>query len=454
MEILQTIWTSLITPNEGVMSFIFNDFGFPFIFIELTLYMLLFTSVLNISSTKKQKIIYILSSVFISFISILIFPKMYVNYINMITCPLLVKYIFKTNLFKGILAEIIPVAIIVLIETFISMLFYLILNMNYETIYDMPITRMFIVFFAYVSIYILYRLSKHFDFHIKFIDNITLKNKSVLLINSIIGIITIAMQIYLIIFYNNNLPFFIIIISIITMFAYFFISIYSLIKTSKLEITSRNLEEAQLYNKTLQILHDNISAFKHDFANIIQSLGGYVQTEDLEGLKKYYSQLLSDYQDVNSMSILNPNTINNPAVYSLLTAKYYKANELGIKFNIEIFFYFNKLNIEDYKLTRILGILIDNAIESASECEERQIYLEMFNGFNSSSKSITIKNTYNNKEIDINKINKKGYTTKTDNSKPHGLGLWEVQQIIKKAKNINLITSKNEEYFIQKIELN
>ena len=454
MEILQTIWTSLITLNEGVISFIFNDFGFPFIFIELTVNMLLFTSVLNISSTKKQKITYVLSSSFISFISILIFPKIYVVYINMITWPLLVKYIFKTNIFKGLLAEVIPTIVIVFLETIITKLFNLLFYIDYNMLYTIPLYRISSVILIYACIYGIYKLNILFKVDFKFWENINIKNKLVLLINSIIGIITIAMQFYLIVFYNNNLPVLVVLISMITLSAYFFISIFSLIKTSKLEITNRNLEEAQLYNKTLQILHDNISAFKHDFANIIQSLGGYVQTEDFEGLKKYYSQLLSDYQDVNSMGILNPSTINNPAVYSLLTAKYYKANEVGIKFSIEIFLDFNKLKIEDYKLTRILGILIDNAIESASECEERQIYLEMFNNINSSSQSITIKNTYNNKEIDINKINKKGYTTKTDNTKPHGLGLWEVQQIIKKTKNINLITSKDEEYFIQKIEFN
>ena len=454
MEILQTIWTSLITPNEGVISFIFNDFGFPFIFIELTVNMLLFTSVLNISSTKKQKITYVLASAFISLISILIFPKIYVNYINMITCPLLVKLIFKTNIFKGLLAEIIPTIVIVIFETIFGKFFYLIFKIEYQAICSIPLARFSIILCIYFFVYLLYRLSKKYNLNIKFPDHVNIKNKFILSSNLIIGIITIAMQFYLIVFYNNNLPFLIVLISMITLFAYFFISIYSLIKTSKLEITNKNLEEAQLYNKTLQILHDNISAFKHDFANIIQSLGGYVQTADFEGLKKYYYQLLSDYQDVNSMGILNPSTINNPAVYSLLTAKYYKANELCIKFNIEIFLDFNKLKIEDYKLTRILGILIDNAIESASECEERQIYLEMFNNINSSSQSITIKNTYNNKEIDINKINKKGYTTKSDTSKPHGLGLWEVQQIIKKTKNMNLITSKNEEYFIQKIEFN
>lgn len=453
MEILQTIWEALTTPNEGIISFIFNDFGFPFIFIELTVNMLLFTSVLNISSNKKQKITYVISSSLITFLSVLIFPKIYVTFINMITCPLLVKFIFKTNIFKGLLAEIIPTIIIVLLETILGKVFYLIFHIEYETICNISLTRFSIVFCIYFSVYLIYRLSKHLNLNIKFIENINFKNKCVLIINSIIGIVTIAMQIYLIIFYNDNLPFLVILISMITLFSYFFISIFSLFKTSKLEITSQNLEEAQLYNKTLQILHDNISAFRHDFANIIQSLGGYVQTKDLEGLKKFYSQLLSDFQDVNNLTILNPNIINNPAVYSLLTAKYYKANELGIKFNLEIFLNFDKLNIEVYKFTRMLGILIDNAIESAAECEDKIVSVEMFNNLNSASQSIVIRNTYKNKDINIYRINEKGYTTKTDKSKPHGLGLWEVGQIIKKTKNANLITTKDNDYFIQRLEL-
>ncbi len=47
-----------------------------------------------------------------------------------------------------------------------------------------------------------------------------------------------------------------------------------------------NLEEIKLYNKTLTILHDNIRSFKHDFANIITGIGGYIHTNDMEGLKK------------------------------------------------------------------------------------------------------------------------------------------------------------------------
>ena len=54
MEIFQTIWTALSTPNEELIQI----FSIPLIFIEVTVAMLLFTTILNISSAKKQKMIY------------------------------------------------------------------------------------------------------------------------------------------------------------------------------------------------------------------------------------------------------------------------------------------------------------------------------------------------------------------------------------------------------------
>ena len=57
----------------------------------------------------------------------------------------------------------------------------------------------------------------------------------------------------------------------------------------------------------------------------------------MNGLKKYYSQLLKDCQSVNNLTALNPDVINNPAIYSILASKYHKANELGIHINLEVF---------------------------------------------------------------------------------------------------------------------
>ena len=52
--------------------------------------------------------------------------------------------------------------------------------------------------------------------------------------------------------------------------------------------------------------------------------------------------------------------------------------------------------------------------------------------------------------INIEKIYEKGYSTKPHNT---GLGLWEVEKILKKHKNITRFTSKDNKLFKQQIEI-
>ena len=54
------------------------------------------------------------------------------------------------------------------------------------------------------------------------------------------------------------------------------------------------------------------------------------------------------------------------------------------------------------------------------------------------------------KDVDLNQIFNKGISGKANHT---GLGLWEIQQILKKNNNINLYTNKNEKYFIQQLEI-
>jgi len=170
----------------------------------------------------------------------------------------------------------------------------------------------------------------------------------------------------------------------------------------------------------------------------------------MQGLKQYYSQLQEDCQKANNLSALNPDTVNNPAIYSILASKYHKADSLGIKVNLEIVLDLNKLNMKIYEFTRILGILLDNAIEATSECNEKFINVTIRNDFNSPRQLLIIENTYKNKDVDIERIFEKGYSTKDTNT---GLGLWEVRQIISKNKNLNLHTDKDEKLFKQQLEI-
>ena len=112
MQILQNIWTALTTENEGFVALI----NIPLSFIEAYISMLIFTSILNISASRKQKIIYvILLSSLACFIRFII-PDPYGTFINFIAFPIFVIILFKTSLLKAFSAEIIPIFLFGIID--------------------------------------------------------------------------------------------------------------------------------------------------------------------------------------------------------------------------------------------------------------------------------------------------------------------------------------------------
>ena len=103
-----------------------------------------------------------------------------------------------------------------------------------------------------------------------------------------------------------------------------------------------------------------------------------------------------------------------------------------------------------YDFARILGILLDNAIEASSESDEKIINITFRNDSKNSRQLIIIENSYKDKNIDTDKIFEKGISGKENHT---GLGLWEVRQILKKTNNANLFTSKTDELFSQQLEI-
>ncbi len=453
LEILQTIWLALTSPNEGLTSIIFNKFGIPFIFIELTVNMLLFTAVLDIKFTKKQFMQYLLLSFITSCIPNILLDKPYSSYINMIVCPILIHYIFNVSLLKSIIAEMVPSIVTVALELLCSKFYLLVFDTSYELAFPTPIFRLSITFMIYLVMFLLYLLIKKFKYTLLFSETLNKNSRVVIFLNSIVGIVTIGTQFYLVTYYNNTLPLGIIILSILTLSAYFFISIFSLLKTAKLDVTSQNLEQEKYYNTTLKLLFDDIRTFRHDFGNIVQAIGGYIDTNDIDGLKQYYKQLKIDCEDIKSLEMLNPTAIDNPAVYSLLTAKYHKATSSGIEMKIHISLKLTTLNMKIYEFTRVLGILLDNAIEACENCDDKIINLEIRRDEKSPRQLLLIQNTYFDKTVNLDRIREKGYTSKKDDGKPHGLGLWEVNRILKRAKNLNLYTTKDSIFFTQQLEI-
>ena len=82
MVILNKIWLAISTPNELLL----NIITIPIFLIESYLMLSLFTAILNINCYKKQKIIYILLTSFVSILS---------NYILPDVINILINYIFQ-----------------------------------------------------------------------------------------------------------------------------------------------------------------------------------------------------------------------------------------------------------------------------------------------------------------------------------------------------------------------
>ena len=78
----------------------------------------------------------------------------------------------------------------------------------------------------------------------------------------------------------------------------------------------------------------------------------------------------------------------------MLTSKYHEASAKGIDVNIYYLLDLNDLHMGIYEFARILGILLDNAIEAAETSKEKVIYISFG------------KDTKNNRNITQNAIEK------------------------------------------------
>ena len=448
MDILQTIWTAMSTPNESLVRIIF----IPFTYLEVFVVMLYYSTILNIQSSNKKKLIYVLIYGTIANLFIVVTPLSYIVFVNIIIWPVLIFFILKTSILKALLAEVITIVTTSILDYVFANVFLRLFNITTEMVLQIPIYRLISFLSMYLILFLLTIVIKVFKLNVKILDNVNTKTKILLIINTLLIVLVVCMQFYLITFYSSNMPLLITIINIISLIAYFGVSIYSIINSSKLQTTQLSLDNANTTIHSLQILHDELRTVKHDFNNMVNCIGGYVLTEDIHGLKKYYQQLLEECNRTNNLYALSPQVINHPAIYHMLATKYYEADQMSVQIFLNVFLDLNEIekHMRILDFTRILGILLDNAIDAAKECDKKEINVTFRKDVDNRMIMVIIQNTYRNKDVDTEKIFLKGLTSKENHS---GLGLWKVRQILNKNNNLNLYTTKNDEYFNQQFEI-
>ena len=418
MNVLNNIWLALSTPNEELVKF----FSIPLLMlIEAPLSFALISNIFNIKFKTKQKLIYIIITGIIAVIANLFIGWPYNIVFNYATAFIILYFVMKLGFTKSTIATLFPSIVFNLVGSLLANPYLDLLNITYEQNNSIFIYRVPFNLLTYLIVFILILILKYRKVTLNILEDFDKKTKSIITINFVFGFITIFSQGILSSKYIDILPIEFTFFNFIFLLAYFCLSFYSLAKIMKLVTTTKKLESAEEYNKTLHILHDSVRGFKHDFDNIVTTIGGYIKTNDMDGLKSYYSQLEEDCSKVNNLYVLDPDIINNPGVYNLITAKYNEALEKGIKVNLTVLLDLNDLHMKIYEFARILGILLDNAIEASSECDEKILNIVFRNESKNNRNIILIENTYKDKDVDIEQIFNKGVSGKQNHT---GLGLW------------------------------
>lgn len=108
----------------------------------------------------------------------------------------------------------------------------------------------------------------------------------------------------------------------------------------------------------------------------------------------------------------------------------------------DVYKFFDNMDEKQYyKICKILGILIDNAIEAAMLTEEKSIFIEIYKN---KTLNILIENSCKD-DINFELLNQKGFSTNGEN---RGYGLYIVDKILNSTDNIELEQYTIKEHFI------
>ena len=201
------------------------------------------------------------------------------------------------------------------------------------------------------------------------------------------------------------------------------------------------------YTSQIENMYEELRSFKHDYVNILLTLSGYIDNNDMEGLSAYYEETILPTNEKLTQGKYNLHKLSKiqvPAIKGLLSAKFINALNLGVDLFIDIMDDIPSISMNVLDLTRILGIYIDNAVEAALETSTKEVKFNVV--LDKNSVTIVLANSFVNKGVSLNDIEKKSYTTKGEG---RGIGLSNVNEILLKYHNVSKMTEIKDRYFFQ-----
>lgn len=288
---------------------------------------------------------------------------------------------------------------------------------------DMKLTK-HVIFFVFINLFVCVMI---FVFNFISSETIGYPNK-VVLFNSIL------------------FSFYFIFSTILTFFV-----ITAITKEQKMKFKLSEYQNLQEYTSKIEMLYMEMRAFKHDYINILSTMSCYINNEDVSGLKEYFNNEimpLNEFFDQTNTKLGLLSNIKILELKSLLYSKMIYAMSNHINVYLDVAESIDTIDIKIVDLTRVIGIMLDNAIEATLETAEKTLEIGIIN--KEDSILFIIKNSCINKTVHMNKIYDSGFSTKGPN---RGIGLFTAKQILGSYENIIHSTGLKDNYFTQQIEI-
>lgn len=207
---------------------------------------------------------------------------------------------------------------------------------------------------------------------------------------------------------------------------------------------NRTIQELHSYVQTIETLTDRFQEFRHDMANMMVGLG--LDESRIQRTIELVEHDLAGQSDYGNLLALRQ--IHHPSLKSLLYYYVMRGKEAGLKITLNVLGDVTSYPWPEVPVSRVMGILCENALEAAQESEEK--ILDIFIEERRESLTITIGNSYQGSIQDIPVLFEKGYSTRIGE---RGRGLYNLRGIIEENPGFHLKTLLQGNLFIQDLTL-
>ena len=399
----------------------------------------------SIKSLKNILLIVLLT--FVIIINSLTFDNILKTFGILLCIFLIYCFIHKVNVAKTLILTTITEILILcgdatfaLLTSIFTTLFRISLNVIFFKIYLVTIS-VFIIVISYTFL-----LRKFIN---KFINYIN-KNNMIHLFSFGIVLVFVLMAVLYKILFGNLVFNYELILYLIIVFGCIALAITLAIQYIKHKEINDKHEVLKKYLKTSADLVERHSATIHKHKNNLIAVKGYLKA-DVKKAEEYIDTLIENYENNKFGWIVKTNYIQHDTLRYLIYHKLSNSEQENLKIVVMVSKdvkiidndYFTVHEISP--IFDIIGEYFDNAIYASCESDEKEINFDLF--IENNELVFIIGNTFKN-EVDLNKITKKGYTTK---GRGHGLGLKDIDRIVKSKSYLRNEYQILDNYFVVKL---